>query len=149
MNNDNLISYPTRELLEIWIDILKDKNLELKLKLPKIDEDWFASIVGTIERIKISYIVGLHSKAAHLFYYINKNHNYVDGNKRSAIMVTYLFYYLNNTFIKSPGRIETLAKRLAKSHGSRNREDWMLKIEEEFSHITGPIEIEKPRAIRT
>jgi hypothetical protein len=47
-----------------------------------------------------------------------------------------LFYLVNGYWITSPGRTEKLAKKLAASVGSRKREEWMRKIEKEFTYIT-------------
>jgi death-on-curing family protein len=135
MNNEG-ISYPTKEDIERWIVILKDDNVELRLKLPVSDEDWYRKVIDTIQRINVPYISGLHCKAARLFYYLDKDHNFLDGNKRTAILITYLFYLINGHWITSPERTERLAKKLAASIGSRKREEWMKKIEKELTYIT-------------
>ncbi|MEI7765654.1 MAG: type II toxin-antitoxin system death-on-curing family toxin [bacterium] len=137
--NEIEIFYPDKDLIKYWIELLRSKNYTLKTRLPITDEEWFSIVEETIERIKIQYIEGVHSKASHLFFYLNKNHNFIDGNKRTTIVVIYLFYLVNNYTIISSGRLEELAKKLAKSHGSRNKDDWMKKIEKELSYIAKPI----------
>lgn len=44
---------------------------------------------------------GLISKAAILFYLINKNHPFQNGNKRIAITALLVFLYLNNEWLKA------------------------------------------------
>lgn len=138
MNNE-IISYPTTNQIELWVSILKDTNSELKLKLPITDSNWYQKVDDTIKRIDVSYISGLHCKAAHLFYYLDKDHNFLDGNKRTSIMILYLFYLVNGYWITSPERMERLAKKVAASLGSRQKEEWMRKIEKELAYITAVI----------
>ena len=137
--DDSEIIYPDKVLIEYWLEILRSENYTLKTKLPITDENWFLVVGDTIERIKIKYIDGIHSKASHLFFYINKNHNFIDGNKRTTIVIIYLFYLVNEYTITSSNRLEELVKKLAKSHGARNKDDWMKKIEKELSYIAKPI----------
>lgn len=139
--NSEEIFYPDRKIIEEWIKFLKRENLSLKLKLPTTDEDWFTKVLDTIERIKVSYILGLHSKVAHLFYYLDKDHNFLDGNKRTAIVTTYLVYILNGYKLTSPDKIRTLAKKVAMSHGSSHKDEWLEKIEKELESIRVKIEI--------
>ena len=135
-NEDTYIFYPDKDLIEMWLVLLKSENIELKLKLPKEDEYWYKEVLDTIERIKWDFINGIIPKAAHLFYYLDKDHNFVDGNKRTTIVIVHLFLFVNGYKIKSPNRIEVLAKKLARSIGARNKEDWMRKIEREIKYNT-------------
>ncbi|MFA7315502.1 MAG: type II toxin-antitoxin system death-on-curing family toxin [Candidatus Paceibacterota bacterium] len=132
MSNDEIF-YPDRDIIELWVKFLKNENNDLKLKLPQIDSLWFEKVLDTIERVKMPYSVGIHSKVAHLFYYLDKDHNFLDGNKRTTIIITYLFYAMNGYRILNAERVKKLAKKLAKSHGSRNKEEWMQKIEKELT----------------
>ena len=60
--------------------------------LPKIDDGWFDSVLGIVELLKLPhYSDTLKHKGAHLFYKVVKNHLFIDGNKRSAVMIIYIF----------------------------------------------------------
>jgi death-on-curing family protein len=48
-----------------------------------------------LEQIKFPYYGGLISRAANVFYLINKNHPLENGNKRMAVAVLYVFLALN------------------------------------------------------
>jgi death-on-curing family protein len=130
------ISYPTKEDIELWISILRQENTQLKLKLPHDDSHWYDHVCSAVLRIQNDYTHDLHEKAARLFYYLNKGHHFVDGNKRTAIVVTYLFLLLNNRWITHPRKIETLAKQLAQSHGSVRIDYWMQKIKQVLESVT-------------
>ena len=135
------LSYPTRQLIEKWLVILKNENLELTLKLPQTSEQWFDRVLSNVELTRIAYCEeDVFVKGAHLFYYITKDHNFTDGNKRSAIVVTYLYFLINTYFIGNPEKVRLLAKRVAKSKGSKMKDSWIKKIEKEFrstTHLVG------------
>lgn len=133
------IFYPSREILESWVDIVRHANPIIELALPVINENWYLRVLGTIDRVNNDYTQGISCKAAHIFYYIIKDHNFIDGNKRSGIAVTYLFFFVNGYEVRSAERIRQLAKNLARSHGARNKDDWIRKIEKEFSYVCRPV----------
>ncbi len=131
------VSYPSRIIVKDWIEILKNENTELKLRLPRTNELWFDRVLSNIELAHIAYCDDeVFVKGAHLFYYLDKDHNFVDGNKRSTIVITYLFFLINGYFISKPEHIRLLAKKVAKSVGSKHKDRWMEKIEKELRRIT-------------
>ena len=136
----NKLQYPTLQELVWWIEFLSDENRTLKLSLPVIDDVWYEQIMEVVQRVQYSYSEdALHNRAAELFYNANKAHNYTDGNKRSSIVITYLFYLTNNHYIMSSLNIRALAKKVARSHG-RNRHDWWIeKITKQFEKHTAPL----------
>jgi death-on-curing family protein len=103
--------------------------------LPITNEHWYTKILSAIQQVNNSYIKGVSCKAAHLFYYIIKDHHFPDGNKRSGIAIAYLFFLLNGYEIRSGERVRMLAKNVAKSHGSKQKDNWIAKIEKEFSYL--------------
>ena len=133
--NENNIFYPDKDIIDVWINFLKSENNILKTKLPITDENWYLQVIDTIERIKMPYTVGIHMKTGHLLYYLDKNHNFLDGNKRTTIVIVYLFYFVNNYSVISQNRLLVLVKDVAKSHGARQKDYWMAKIEKELSYI--------------
>ena len=134
MNRDQIF-YPDRTTLEWWISNLQSSNPLLRVALPNIDTEWYEQIMRTLEMVQMSvYDSDLHRKAAVIFYMINKGHRDVDGNKRSSILVVYLFYLVNNHYIPRSFPIKKLAKSVARSKGRKNYDTWIAKIERAFQN---------------
>ncbi|MEK9201271.1 MAG: type II toxin-antitoxin system death-on-curing family toxin [Patescibacteria group bacterium] len=107
--------YPTRKVLEWWIQELGSADPILKVALPLVDSEWFDRILDILERAKLPYEqCTLHRKAAIIFYNIAKAHEYVDGNKRSSIVILYLFYLTNSYYIPKSFKIKSWASELQK-----------------------------------
>lgn len=131
------ITYPHRSTLELWIQILTDEDNTFKLSLPSIDEGWYQCMMDVVQRCEYSYSEReLHLRAAELFYNTNKAHNFIDGNKRSSILIVYLFHIINDYEITSRLNIRDLAKKLAKSHGRTQHDVWIKKIRKCFEENT-------------
>lgn len=135
----NKIVYPTREQLRWWIEDLKGEDALLRLSLPLVDNDWYERVLEIIGLVQMPlYNTDLHKKAAIIFYKIAKAHNYIDGNKRSSIVVLYLFYLINRHYIlsSSANDIKSLAKKVARSRGRVRYDRWISKISTELaSHV--------------
>jgi death-on-curing family protein len=134
------IQYPSRKDLDFWIEYLSwtpkegDKNIfrdTLKRYLPRTNTEWKERVMDIVALICQDFYqpVDVHHKAALIFYKINKGHNYIDGNKRSSIIVTYLFYVLNDFFLSDAEGIRTFAKKIARSKGRRYENNWIKKTE--------------------
>jgi death-on-curing family protein len=133
----NDIFYPTQKVLELWVKLLRDENSSLELSLPNIDEEWYQKMMDVVTRAKNSYYPAeLHLRAAELFYNTNKAHNFLDGNKRSSILIVYLFYVINDRYITSHLDIRKMAKSLAKSHGRSQHDRWIEKLRKCFEDST-------------
>jgi hypothetical protein len=132
----NEIVYPNRRQLEAWISDLSGSDPLLKLSLPMTDAKWYDDILGLVDLIQLpGYRKEVHCQAANLFYKVIKDHTLIDGNKRSGIVVVYLFYLVNG-FILLPGaEIKKQAKRIAGS-SSKNHEKWIKKMEDLFRKNT-------------
>lgn len=136
MPQDDLV-YPSRRDIELWLELLQSEDINLGLKLPVVDKEWINEILSIIERCRFPYFSGsIHNRAANIFYKIVKNHNYIDSNKRSGIVILYLFYLVNDHMLirkemKYNGSkidIEEMAKRVARSSSSRH-ENTVKKLE--------------------
>lgn len=87
--------FPDKKILKEWGLQLSDVD-DLGKYLPVITNIWAEKIENCIEVAKLHPDrEDLHKIAARLFYKIIKNHVLVDGNKRSAVITVYLFYYMN------------------------------------------------------
>ena len=143
----NKIEYPDQETLNWWTRYIQEepKNIFLKRYLPRTNKEWEQRIMSIISLVKMAqdhgYTAGdLHHIGAKIFYKINKAHGEIDGNKRSSIIVIYLFYLLNNYFIAKPEDMRVMAKLIAKSKGRRNQNSWISKIEKFFSVRVGKLD---------
>lgn len=139
------IVYPERSDLEFWIDFLSNENVTLKLALPAADDHWYECMLDVIQRVEFSYSTNdIHTRAAELFYNTNKAHNFGDGNKRSSILVVYLFYVMNDLYINKRLEVKNLAKAVAKSRGRKQHDKWLEKIRNMFESCTEPLYIDIP-----
>lgn len=88
------------------LNILNQDRLDSTLALPRQgfgDQDNYPNI---------------HQKAAAYFYYFIKNHAFRDGNKRMAVISTYVFLNLNGmTLSVVPEDLYNLAIDIAKEEG--------------------------------
>jgi prophage maintenance system killer protein len=67
--------------------------------------DGLAAILGNIQQTAFGEEVypSIESKAAHLLYFVVKNHPFADGNKRSAAFLFVDFLYRNNRLFNNEG----------------------------------------------
>jgi death-on-curing protein len=82
----------------------------------------------------------LFKKAAILYYSLIKNHPFKNGNKRSATATLLAFLYINNVWTKNilegnkkkeiEDYLVTLAKRVASSIGTKEKEEFLKEIED-------------------
>lgn len=132
--NPQQIAFPSKKQIEWWVKHLKSADPMLNLNLPRVDEKWFDDICSIIARLQFSFSPQeLHTVAAHLFYNIDKRHDVIDGNKRSAIVIIYLFYLVNGYLLLEKANVKNLAKKVAKSRGHRQRAVWIEKIKNQLS----------------
>lgn len=91
------------------IHILKEKFVDSKFFGQEKDES-FKSSIGTIYQTFGGEDVykTVEEKAAHLLYFVTKNHSFVDGNKRIAATLFICFLQNNNILLRKNGskRIE-------------------------------------------
>lgn len=135
--------FPSKEDLDEWVGYLVDEkenefNKMMRPFLPLIDEEWKRGVLDVFEltHLNRSLPEDIHAKAASIFYKTVKRHSYVDGNKRSAIIATSVFYLVNDHFLYPPEHIRVMAIRVAKSLGSRQEKTWLKKLEAFFKQKT-------------
>ncbi|NQU77980.1 type II toxin-antitoxin system death-on-curing family toxin [Candidatus Falkowbacteria bacterium] len=130
------IIYPTEEDLHFWIKLVNEASDQtLKPYLPPyINKNWYKNIISLFDLLKMDYYGNnVYQKSAHLFYKVCKNHYYVDGNKRSAIICVYLFSLLNDKFTGRPNDLYQLAKQVSKSK-PESREIMVDKLKSYFKN---------------
>lgn len=76
---------------------------------------------------------GAENKAAHLLYFVVKNHSFTDGNKRIAAFLFILFLERNNLLYNAEGakNIEDntlVALTLMVAESKPNEKDMMIKV---------------------
>ena len=130
------IEYPDRDILEWWVTYLQESG-DINLSLPEINDFWYEQSLGVIERTKFSYVnESLHDKAAEIFYNVIKAHNLFDGNKRTGILLVYLFYLINGYYIIGKLDVRRRAKDVARSKGRIRHDEWIRKLSIAFSKCT-------------
>lgn|GEM_PF-3221838 len=108
--------YPDKKIIGRWAELVS-KMEHLRNYLPNINDTWISTIEGEF------ILTSMHpdrddlaKSAARLFYRIIKNHRFVDGNKRSALLNTYLFIIWNRHGLNlSPETLYLRSKDVAKS----------------------------------
>lgn len=135
------MEYPSKHLLEHWVEILRKESTVIKISLPAIDEEWYEQMMRIVNRVQYApQIYSVHETGAQIFYNVIKSHEYlVDGNKRSSIVVVYLFYILNDMYILPSIQIHDLAIEVARSHGRSRHDYWIKKIGARFSQNIIPM----------
>lgn len=102
-SSETSVNYPDEaDYLAMIREMYSDFESDVFAK-PK--DNSFASSVGQISQSfggKDLYLT-LEEKAANLFYYITKNHSFVDGNKRIAAACFLLFLNENNALLMQDG----------------------------------------------
>lgn len=97
-------------------------------------------IESTIEHMKNDfYYPEIEDKLTHLFYSINKNHCFNDGNKRASLALSVYFLYLNGLEVLAEKFILTMENIVVDVADNRIDRDLLLEIiqsilyEEDFS----------------
>ena len=131
--------YPSKNDLETFIFFIKENNFRITKYLPRINQAWFEIVSDSIQYVETTahYEPGdLFDCCARLLYKIAKRHELGDGNKRSSVIVVYLFCILNNKFVTSPAKIKREAKRAARTKGRENEKLIRKRISEEIKKTT-------------
>jgi len=120
-----------------WVKEISGPTLLLFKFLPDINTKWYEAIDGALGLIQLShYKENLHHKGAHLFYKIVKNHYFIDGNKRSAVIVIYLYYLVNGYIIREdPEAMLEIARKTAESDGTESEKEIGI-LEDRLNGIT-------------
>ncbi len=122
-----------------WANLIADRE-SLRNYLPIIDERWAVAIEGEYA------LTAMHpdrddlaKSSARLFYRIIKNHRFVDGNKRSAVINVYLFVLYNrHNLAVTPRELYDYSKLVA---GSKELQEKIIaSVEKLFLDRLKPIE---------
>lgn len=77
----------------------------------------------------------VYAVGGRIFYKIAKNHHLVDGNKRSAVICTYLFFFKNHIRLDFPAfALYALAKEIVES--PKGSEALGLKLRDTFRRFS-------------
>lgn len=141
---DTQIDLPTESDLHWWIKYLtstENSIFGLSDYLPAISDDWYQGVMNVVGVLNLPHYnkLNLYEMGACLFYKVNKAHNQIDSNKRSSIIVTFLFFLINSRLLYPPKKVKDWAKMIARSKG-RAREDWWeSRLAEFFKQNTSTI----------
>ena len=100
MTEINNVIYLDLEDFETIINQLRDAQEEFSEDMPPFNTRYFGRLESVIIQIQSNYFgvelyLSLEEKASRLFYLINKNHPFLNGNKRIAVMAFFVFLSLN------------------------------------------------------
>jgi len=131
---------PNADDITTWANWIAESGY-LRKYLPVTDGRWAATIESEFQLTLLSQDRNdLIRFAARLFYRIIKNHRFLDGNKRSAVINVYLLVSLNGFGLDlSPRALYHLAKNVADSQD--DQEDVICRITNSFSKDLKPLYI--------
>ncbi|MBY0539005.1 type II toxin-antitoxin system death-on-curing family toxin [Patescibacteria group bacterium] len=135
--------FPTQSDFKLFFEVLRDGEYKIKKYLPSIDADWFRIVSDCLE-----YVEGtakyeecsFHELVARLLYKVVKRHELGDGNKRTSVIVTYLFCLVNGHAVTSAKDLKAQAKRAARSKGRVQEDALKKKIAETLKEFVIPRE---------
>ena len=143
---DNFL-YPNKDSFKLFIEIIITRKFHVIKYLPHIDEEWYRIISECVDYVRhtanYESCKTVEEAAARLLYKVAKRHELGDGNKRSAVIVVYLFCILNNFSITSPQKLKIQAKRLAATKGRLNEDIIRKRTSKKILEILEPLIITK------
>jgi len=100
MTRINNVVYLLLVDFETIVNQLREAQEEFSEDMPPFDTRYPDRLESIINQIQSNYFgielyPSLEEKAAWLFYLINKNHPFLNGNKRIAVMALFVFLSLN------------------------------------------------------
>ena len=100
MTRVNNVVYLTIDDFETIVNQLREAQEEFSEDMPPFDTRYAERLESIVNQIQGNYFgvelyPSLEEKAARLFYLINKNHPFLNGNKRIAVMALFVFLSLN------------------------------------------------------
>ncbi|MFC5278099.1 type II toxin-antitoxin system death-on-curing family toxin [Halorubrum rubrum] len=112
---------------------------DIEFAVNYIEEGSFGSAPDTI-----------HEKAYHLLRLLVATHPFVDANKRTALNVTVVFYFLNRYRFKYDNEIRTILKRFGTDEVAVDEEDTTeyLRSHTEELDLAGEIEERREELVR-
>ncbi len=127
-----MLNFPGERDLLSWLRKLEHTDLEPFL--PGIDEAWFRQMLSAFQTtaLRPDCTSDPCLSGAVIFHKIIKNHYRIDGNKRSAVICTYLFFVANSRHLRiAPDILYELARAVAESHAAS--EEVVKRIRMRFS----------------
>lgn len=126
----SLLKYPNADTIFRWAIIVGGYE-NLSKFLPATDENWARLLEADFQLCQMHPDAqNMERSAARLFYRIIKNHHFVDGNKRSAVICLYLFLFLNEYDLSMAWQdLYGLARAVAeKTQKSEEVIDWIASL---------------------
>lgn len=121
------IEFPDLEMIRFWYGMLiRNDILQKAFYLPLIDDEWYREMLSAFETTALhpDCRTNIEHATARICYKITKNHYRVDGNKRSAVMCTFLFLMLNGCWLSiTPRELRRFLKGVAKSPAEQSERE--------------------------
>ena len=110
----------------VFLDASQDRP-----DMPPIDDAWYTIMLDYLQVMlnRPDCRIDTHAAGASLFYKAVKNHRRIDGNKRSAVIVIYLFYLINDHhIIADHHELYLFAKNVAENRLPQEACEHMIKV---------------------
>jgi len=111
-----MVRFPDEEELRIWVKELELSGL--RDALPDIDDEWYRQMLSSYQltAMRPDCLGNLCLSGAVVFHRITKNHYRVDGNKRSAVISTFLLFNVNGSHLNVSWKdLYAISKEVARS----------------------------------
>ena len=134
MSDEDMIYPAQKDIMNIHKDIVSEDEDASKGVINKGDIDFATNYIqhGHFGRCPET----IHEKAVHLMRLLAANHSFADGNKRTALNTTWVFYFINDYYFDYGEEIKAILKLFAVM-------EKMVDVKEAkqyFSEIATPIE---------
>jgi death-on-curing family protein len=108
------LNYPDQDDVLMWASLIAKMHV-LTEYMPDTTVEWSNKIESCFHTTRLHPDSdNLCASAARVFYKIIQNHYFFDGNKRSAVINTYLFFLLNGYRFNIPAdQLYDLSKKVA------------------------------------
>ncbi len=130
--------YPTERDFRWFVGELQNEEYSISRFLPAVSDDWYVSVgecVGYLNATSRFSDNDVCQEASRILYKIVKKHDFVDSNKRSAVISVYLFCLLNGYAVLDPVHLKRQATRIAKTKGRKNEELMIRRVSVELKTI--------------
>lgn len=140
------INYIDFELMKVFCHpIAVDLFNSSKEPIPVFDKHEKEKLESALGNARQSYYPTFTKKAAILYYSLIKNHPFLNGNKRIATATLIVFLLINDFDITGMKQhvedyLIDLAIRVSKSEGSKDKEDFLVEIENWLNSNIKPTE---------
>lgn len=130
------MQYPTKRDLNTFVSLIQEGSYEITKYLPAVSQDWYVSVMDCIGYVKSTAKYNpddLCAETSRILYKIVKKHGLTDSNKRTGVIVAYVFLLLNSYAIANPNILKNAARQIARTKGRVNEELIISRVARKLS----------------